>query len=94
MTTFDPCIFKIATYCNSPLDAIRLLELGEVIRARGKKSIILGMGPNGLATRIFGTLWGNELCYAPLENAEASAPGQISLEEFEKIFMIIKNQHT
>ena len=44
------------------------------------------MGEFGTITRIFGTLWGNEMIYAPKEKKNASAPGQLTKIQLETIF--------
>ncbi len=87
--TYHPTILKIATFCRHESDAIHLLELQQKLKARGQKHIIAGMGPHGDATRIFGTLWGNFLVFAPRDLSEQSAPGQFTRERLESIFRIL-----
>ena len=79
-------ICKLACYCNSPQDAIRLLAVQQQLLARGVRHLVLGMGRFGAATRIFGTLWGNEFVFAPAEHGQESAPGQLTRPELERIF--------
>ncbi len=86
LLTHDPEIVKLSTYCQSPYDAIRLLELQQQLKAQKLKHIILGMGPYGYATRVFGTLWGNEMIFAPSKLGLASAPNQLTREQLEAIF--------
>lgn len=86
MNKHKPKVYKIATMCNSRSDALRLLELLLQLKEKDLKCIILGMGKSGVITRIFGTLWGNEMIFAPIENKEQSASGQLTRGQLEKIF--------
>jgi len=87
---FKPDIYKIATFCNTPTDALKLLLLQQNLQLQNKHHIILGMGKFGTITRVYGTLWGNELIYAPLSVKEVSAPGQLQKKELEEIFKILQ----
>lgn len=89
MKKYDPTMYKIATYCNSQTDALRLLHLLLQLKENKLRCIILGMGKNGIITRIFGNLWGNEMIFAPIKNKDQSAPGQLTKTELEKIFNIL-----
>lgn len=91
MVEIKPAILKISTYCKSQEDALTLLEILLDLNNEGVRKIVLGMGKNGLATRIFGTLWGNEMIYAPLKIEDASAEGQMSKKDLETIFERIEN---
>jgi len=86
MNKHNPDIYKIATMCTSETDALKLLLLQQNLKGQNKRHIVLGMGEFGTITRVFGTLWGNELIYAPLTQEEASAPGQLTKEELAVIF--------
>lgn len=88
---FFPEIYKIATKCNNETDALKLLLLQQNLKSQNKKHIVLGMGEFGTITRVFGTLWGNELIYAPVSKDEASAPGQLTKNELEKIINILRS---
>ncbi len=89
MREYKPAIYKIATFCKTKKEAVRLLDLLVELKDQSLRCIILGMGELGTVTRIFGTLWGNELVFAPLEKTASSAPGQLTKEELEKIFSTI-----
>lgn len=84
-----PEVIKISTMCNSKKDAIRLLNLQQILKSENLKHIVLGMGNEGLITRVFASLWGNEMVFAPIKMSENSAPGQLTKTEMEKIFSII-----
>ena len=92
MTAYNPQIFKIATYCNTPLDAAFLLQAGLRLRNQGHNAVTLGMGHHGLETRVFGTLWGNALCYCPIHNEARSAPGQYSVDQLRKVFKLLEEE--
>ena len=89
MDTYHPNIYKIATMCITQTDALKLLLLQQNLRVQNKRHIVLGMGKFGTITRVYGTLWGNELIYAPQTQQEASAPGQLTKGELEKILKIL-----
>ncbi len=86
MDQMKPTIYKIATMCNSETDSLKLLLLQQKLHIQNKKHVVLGMGEFGTITRVYGTLWGNELIYAPVTKQEASAPGQLTKQELERIF--------
>ena len=70
--------YKIATFANSALDALRMLQF---VKALHKKQTVTGlcMGEHGKCTRFLSPVIGNAMCYASLEENEAVAPGQLSL---------------
>lgn len=89
MSECHPAVYKIATMCNDEKDALRLLELQRDLKENNFARIILGMGQAGVITRIFGSLWGNEMIFAPEILAEQSAPGQLTRSELESIFKLL-----
>lgn len=91
MEEYNPYIVKLSTFCNETVDALRLLELQQELIETGQKHIVLGMGANGQITRIFATLWGNELAFVPEDDEAKSADGQISRTKFERILQEITN---
>lgn len=90
--SFRPVIAKLATFCQDEADALRLLETQLQFKAQKQRHIVLGMGALGLVTRIFGTLWGNELVYAPPTPAGSSASGQLTRQQLEAIFQVLEPQ--
>lgn len=86
MHYYNPEIYKIATFCQTEQDATTLLQILLMLKQEEKKYIVLGMGEQGSVTRIFGTLWGNEMIFAPKEKNENSAPGQLTKMQLEQIF--------
>jgi 3-dehydroquinate dehydratase I len=89
MEEYKPMISKIATACQNEQDALRLLQLQTILKEQNKKHIILGMGKFGTITRVYGTLWGNEMIFAPKILDEQSAEGQLTKQELEKIFEVL-----
>ena len=92
MDSYAPAIYKLSAFCQIPDDALRLLKLGLQLLSAGKPSIVLGMGRHGAVTRIFGTLWSNELVFAPPRLEASSAPGQLSRDGLGTIFRILKEE--
>jgi 3-dehydroquinate dehydratase/shikimate dehydrogenase len=71
---------KIATQCNSIADSLRVLAL-----ACGRRNVVaVPMGEAGLPARVLALRAGSALAYAPVE--QATAPGQVSLEEMKKLY--------
>lgn len=85
MESFGAHIIKVSTHCSTQRDALRLLSLLIEMRESGRKCIILGMGKHSVINRIFGTLWGNEMVFTPLEIAARSAPGQLAVDKLDSI---------
>lgn len=86
MESYLPEMYKISTVCNDQNDALRLLQLQLFIKEQNKKYIILGMGEFGTITRVYGTLWGNEMIFAPKSHEDLSAHGQLTKKQLETIF--------
>jgi 3-dehydroquinate dehydratase / shikimate dehydrogenase len=71
---------KVAARARSIRDSLRLLRL-----ARSSKDVIsVPMGEIGLPARLLALRDGSALAYAPL--AEATAPGQVSLHDFKRLY--------
>jgi len=86
MLSYGPDILKISTFCKTPDDAIRLLQLQSSFKQQGLRHIVLGMGPEGAVTRIFGTMWGNEFVFAPLSSEGATAAEQLTRDQLDQVF--------
>lgn len=87
--TCSPEIFKFSTMCNSEEDALKLLKLQLHLKTKNIKHIVSGMGELGKITKVFGTLWGNEMVFCPVNIDGQSAPGQLTKNELESIFKIL-----
>lgn len=90
LTAYHPEILKVAAYCHDDSDALRLLQLQQLLKERSQKHVVLGMGPHGVITRIFGILWGNEFTFAPNTIQEQSASGQLTKQQLDSIFQILE----
>ena len=66
---------KIAAQAKTIADSVRLLK----VTRRSRNFVAVPMGDVGLPARLLALREGSELAYAPI--AEATAPGQVSLEE-------------
>lgn len=89
MRSHSASIVKVATYCQSADDAMRLMQLGLRLKSMDCDCIVLGMGEFGAVTRIFGTLWFNHMTFAPPTLEQASAPGQIALPSLKHIISLL-----
>lgn len=73
-------IYKLATFANSAADALRIVEISRRLNATGGAPwICLGMGEQGLPSRVLGPVSGAPFTFASLGDAYASAAGQLSL---------------
>lgn len=80
MTQFGADIGKIAVMPNKLKDVLRLMYLSQKMRGLNTVPMILiSMGDLGKVTRIAGELTESVMTFAALE--QASAPGQLSVEE-------------
>lgn len=85
MKRYHPDILKVSTFCQREEDSLNLLNLLLRLRGQRLKYIVLGMSGVGLITRIFGTIWGNEMSFTPQDLKERSAEGQITKEQLQLI---------
>ena len=89
MEAFTPAIVKLSTYCQTIGDAVRLVQLSIELTEQKKRHVILGMGDCGKLTRIALPLCGGEMIFAPLRHEDASAPGQLTLDQLTQIYTIV-----
>jgi 3-dehydroquinate dehydratase/shikimate dehydrogenase len=72
--------FKVAAKVRTLKDSLRILQL-----ARESKDVVaVPMGEVGLPARLLALREGSALAYAPV--AVATAPGQVSLQDFKKLY--------
>lgn len=90
MKRYNPNIYKIATFCQKESDALNLLNFILILKEQKLNYIVLGMGKNGLISRIIGPLWGNQISFAPKDIKDKSALGQLTKDQMVKIFSIIE----
>jgi 3-dehydroquinate dehydratase/shikimate dehydrogenase len=72
--------YKLAMKTNNTLDALRLMKFVNANRTRYFLTGI-GMGEGGQCTRILSPVIGNAMHYVCINESQASAPGQLTLNE-------------
>jgi 3-dehydroquinate dehydratase/shikimate dehydrogenase len=78
-------ILKIAKYCESGLDGMKLVN--EMMNSHyPKPRIMIGMGELGQFTRVLGPVMGNYFDYACIDSEHCIAPGQLSVKELLDIY--------
>jgi 3-dehydroquinate dehydratase type I len=90
MLAEDADILKLVTQANTPADNLRLLSLIPRARAHGKEIIAFCMGPLGKWSRVATIFLGGFLTFAPFNPREASAPGQITVAEFRRMWRMLR----
>jgi len=89
MEKFNPDIYKTACFSNSFNDSLRLLDLQSKLLVSNKKVIVLGMGEYGKVTRVFGSLYGNEMIFAN-NKTKKTANGQLNYDQLNTIFKTLE----
>jgi 3-dehydroquinate dehydratase/shikimate dehydrogenase len=79
-------ILKIAVRADDVTDCIPLFRLLERARREGREMIALAMGQAGVATRILGLSRGAFLTYGSLDEAQATAPGQLTAANLRELY--------
>lgn len=90
MKKYKPYIYKISAFCNTDSDAYRIMDFLTILKEERLKYIILGMGKNGIITRIAGALLGNEINFSPMSLEDKSASGQLTKPHLENILKNIR----
>jgi 3-dehydroquinate dehydratase/shikimate dehydrogenase len=83
-------ILKIAVHASDITDCLPVFRLLEHARRDGREMIAVAMGQAGMATRILAPARGAFLTYGSLEDARASAPGQVSADELRELYRVPK----
>jgi len=86
MMRMEAGIIKIATKAGRFSDNFRVLPLIEAIRNKGKEAIVFCMGEAGRLSRILSPAYGAFLAYAASAEGKESAPGQLLLDEYERLY--------
>jgi 3-dehydroquinate dehydratase-1 len=71
---------KLAVTPESPDEVLDLLQATRDLSREGRQVATMAMGEIGAHTRAIAPLYGSKLGYAPVDPAEATAPGQFDLE--------------
>ncbi len=83
-------ILKIAVQIDDAVDCLPFFSLLRRAREEGREIIAIAMGPAGIMTRILGPSQGAFLTYAALDEASATAPGQVSVKELRHVYRLHK----
>jgi 3-dehydroquinate dehydratase / shikimate dehydrogenase len=81
-------IVKIAVKANDITDCIRVFNLLNRASSEQRELIAIAMGSAGIATRILGPSRGAYLTYGSLEDATATAPGQVNARQMRSVYRI------
>ena len=83
-------ILKLVTWAATPGDNLRLLALIPRARAAGKEIIAFCMGPLGKWSRVAAAFLGSYLTFTPFDSRQASAPGQVSVNEMRRMWRVLR----
>ncbi len=78
-------VAKLATYADGPDAVLDLLAATRAATAAGHRVATMAMGEAGRHSRAVAPLYGSLIGYAPLAEAEATAPGQYDLETLREL---------
>jgi len=78
-------IGKIATYAETKGDVLDLLRVTHEFTNAGNAVATMAMGVAGRHSRVVAPLYGSRIGYAPVDPAEATAPGQYDLETLRRL---------
>lgn len=76
---------KFAVFCHGPRDAVRVLK---AIRTIGKPCIGVGMGEDGLVTRVLGPAYGSRVTYGWLDPGHETAPGHPTIRDLASVYRV------
>ena len=77
---------KIVTFARSWEDNLKVLALIPYARKKRQAIVTFCMGEKGKMSRIFSPLMGAAWTYASLSRKQASAPGQLTIQEMRQIW--------
>lgn len=86
MMAWGANVSKIVTLARSWADNLTILNLVLYARQRQHKIVAFCMGEKGKISRIVSPLLGGEWTYAALKANKKSAPGQLTINELQKIW--------
>ncbi|WP_137289568.1 type I 3-dehydroquinate dehydratase [Natronorubrum halophilum] len=78
-------VAKMAVTAASKKDTLALLSATEQLTAHGDTVATMAMGDVGSHTRAVAPVYGSKIGYAPVDPAQATAPGQYDLETLSKL---------
>lgn len=83
-------IVKLVTTAQTPEDNLRVLGLIPRARSAGKDIIAFCMGPLGKWSRLATVFLGGFLTFAPFSGKQASAPGQVTVNEMRRMWRMLR----
>jgi 3-dehydroquinate dehydratase / shikimate dehydrogenase len=81
-------ILKIAVQTEDASDCLSVFHLLDRAQREGRELIAIGMGQPGVMTRILGPSRGSVLTYGSIDDAGATAPGQLTADELRHVLRI------
>lgn len=90
MLAAEADVLKIVTHAHTPADNLRVLSLIPRARAAEREIIAFCMGPLGKWSRVAAPFLGSYLTFAPFSRKDASAPGQITVNEIRRLWQVLK----
>ena len=78
-------VAKLAVTAEDSDDALDLLAVTRAHAAEGRRVATMAMGEAGRHTRAVAPVYGSKIGYAPVDPAEATAPGQYDLETLRSL---------
>ncbi|WP_435073029.1 type I 3-dehydroquinate dehydratase [Halorubrum sp. HHNYT27] len=76
---------KLATTASAPADALAMIEATHEATAAGYRVATMCMGEAGRHTRAVTPVYGSKIGYAPVDPANATAPGQYPLATLRRL---------
>ncbi|EMA61942.1 type I 3-dehydroquinate dehydratase [Halorubrum lipolyticum] len=76
---------KLATTATAPADALAMIEATHETTAAGHRVATMCMGEPGRHTRAVTPIYGSKIGYAPVDPANATAPGQYPLATLREL---------
>jgi 3-dehydroquinate dehydratase-1 len=76
---------KVAVRAAGPDDALAVLRATRAATRAGERVATMAMGEAGRHTRALAPVYGSRVGYAPVDPAEATAPGQFSLARLREL---------
>jgi len=83
-------VVKIVPFARSWRDNLSILSIIPFAKKRGQKIIAFCMGEKGKISRIFSPFLGAAWTYASLTRTQASAPGQMTVDEMKEVWRTLR----
>lgn len=80
-------IVKIATFAQKPTDNLTVLGL---LKDARKPLAVMCMGKHGRISRMVGPALGSHITFVARDRKSASAPGQLTVQEYETVASLLK----